>query len=704
MTEENSEINWLKTHCGKMDHGGCKLVVGVRDNRIVSVKGAPDGYLNRGYICPKATASPDRLNHKDRFLYPKKRVGERGEGKWEQISWDEAIKTIARNFLRIKEQYGAKGVAFCQGMPKGMEHFVLIRLANSFGSPNLVSVQDVCHAPREITGLHTCGFYPVVDFHLRSDVFMVWGSNVTATNEEGDISSLLLQQIKEGAELIVVDPRKTALAKKARYFLQLKPGTDSALALAFLNVVIEENLYDRQFVAGWTSGFEELKIHAAAYTPEKMARITLVEPELIRKAARLYARSRPAAIQWGNAIEQNVNAFDSARALISLMAICGNLDIAGGNIQAEDPDILPLGKFVRADLCPDKFKEMIHAHYRTIPKMMTVPGAFFRKAILEGIPYPVKGAYIQTSNPLLAYADSRLTDRALRSLDYLVVADIYMTPTAALADIVLPVATHFETNDIGHYGLGHGYILARPKVVDPPGECWSDIRILNELGRAMTPAEQWFDDPDDLLELALKPSGLNFQQFSEKGILKGDEKFKKYEGGGFKTPTGKVELYLSTAEKFRLRPLPEYTPIDEDPEYPFVLTSAKDPFFMHSSYRWVKALRDKSPEPKVEINPQTAASLQIGDGEMVVIKTRQGEITQVARLTEEIMPGVVNAAYGWWFPEDEEKGGEGWVKANYNILTSVGKLGKEFGTPVLKGLRCSLRKVVQADACRKGEL
>jgi len=678
-----------------MDHGGCALLAGVQDNAIVKVKGDPDGFLNKGYVCPKGLASPDRLTHPDRLKYPLKRVGDRGAGQWERISWPEAIDTIRDHFLRIKEQYGAKGVAFCQGMPKGMEHFVLIRLANMFGSPNVVSVQDVCHAPREVTGLHTCGFYPVMDSHYKSKVVVLWGSNLTSTNEEGEICSGLLEQIRRGTELIVVDPRQTELGKKAKLWLQLKPGTDNALALAMLNVIIEEQLFDNQFVENWTYGFEELARHVKDYSPEKMSEITWVAPDLIREAARFYARSRPAAIQWGNAIEQNVNTFDTARALVCLMAICGNLDVPGGNIHANEPRILPLGKFVRADLFPSKRKEMIHAHYHTIPKLMTVPPVFLRKAILEEIPYPVRGAYVQCSNPLLAYADSHMTFNALNKLDFLVVADIFMTPTAALADLVLPVATHFEFNDIGHYGLGHGHILARPKVVDPPEECWPDIKILNALGRAMTPEEYWFDDYEELLEAILKPSDLRYSQFVELGYLKGEVKFKKYESTGFKTPTSKVELCLSTSEKFGLRPLPEYVqPPGDDPKYPLVLTSAKNPYYMHSSYRWVESLRKKSPEPLAEIHPETASRLGIREGDRVIIATKQGQITQTARVTESVHPDVINASYGWWFPEEDITSQDNWTKSNLNILTSVDQLGKEFGTPNLKGIGCSIKPAV----------
>ncbi|UCF84840.1 MAG: molybdopterin-dependent oxidoreductase, partial [Desulfobacteraceae bacterium] len=389
------DIRWVKTHCSRMDHGGCALLVGVKDNKIDKVKGDPDGFLNKGYVCPKGLASPDKLAHPDRLKYPIKRAGKRGEGKWERISWDEAIQTISKNLNKIKEEYNAKGVAFCQGMPKGMEHFVLIRLANIFGSPNVVTTQDVCHAPREVSGIHTCGFYPVADFHHQSKLVVLWGSNITSTNEEGEICSLLLNQIKDGTELIVVDPKETDLVKKAKHWLQVRPGTDNALTLAFLNVIIEEGLYDKGFVENWTYGFDALARHVNAHTPERISEVTWVPAELIRKAAISYATTSPAAIQWGNPIEHNIYTFDTARGLISLMAICGNLDVPGGNVQANEPKVLDLGKFVRADLIPSKRKEMIHAYHNTIPRMMTVPPAFFRQAVLEEFPYPVKGAYVQ---------------------------------------------------------------------------------------------------------------------------------------------------------------------------------------------------------------------------------------------------------------------------------------------------------------------
>ena len=690
----SDDIHWVKTHCARMDHGGCTLRVGVRENKITAVRGDPDGYLNKGYICPKALASPDRLTHPARLRHPLKRKGARGDGKWQQISWPEAIGLISENLQTVKDRLGARSVVFCQGMPKGLEHFVLIRLANLFGSPNVAVIQDVCHAPREISGLHTCGFYPVADFHHPSQLVMLWGSNPTATNEEGLVGNLLLEQVKQGTELVVVDPMRTELAAGAAHWLQIRPGADCALALAFLNVIIAEKLYDRNFVENWTHGFDELANHVKGFAPEKMAATTWVAADRIRAAARAYARAQPAAIAWGNPVEQTAHSFDTARALICLMAVCGNLDVAGGNIHASEPKILGLGKFVRADVMPSKRTEMLHAHHETIPRLMTVPPAYFRRAILQSVPYPAAAAYIQCANPMLAYADSRQTFEALMKLDFMAVSEIFMTPTAALADVVLPAATQFEFNDIGHYGLGHGFILARPRVVEPPSECWPDIKILNELGKTLTRVSDWPEDYERLLDNVLAPAGIDFNQFARQGLLKGEPHFKKYLNAGFKTPTGKVELCLSRAAELKAPALPEFTsyPEPEDPAWPLVLTSAKSPYYLHSSYRWLKKLRKKQPHPLALIHPQTAAQHGICQDDTVIIETRYGRIVQQAHLTNRIQPKVIYAAYGWWFPEEDIQGLYGWERSNFNMLTSTRILGRQFGTPNLKGLGCRIIK------------
>ncbi|KPJ78849.1 MAG: hypothetical protein AMJ54_01835 [Deltaproteobacteria bacterium SG8_13] len=688
-----ARIRWVKTHCGRMDHGGCALIAGVKDNRIVQIKGDPQGRLNRGYLCPKAVASPDRLNHPLRLRKPLRRRGERGAGKWDPITWPQAISIISDNLLRIRSREGARAVAFCQGMPKGLEHFAMIRLANLFGSPNVAAVQDVCHAPREISGVHTCGFYPVADFDHQSQLVMLWGSNSTDTNEEGQICSRLLNRIQQGSELIVVDPRKTELARRATHWLPLRPGSDIALVLAFLHVVIIENLYDHDFVKQWTYGFETLAEQIDEYAPEVVSEITRIPAQDIRAAARAYANARPATIGWGNALEQNRHAFHTARALVCLMAVCGNLDVPGGNIQALDPPVQGLRQFVQADRLPEKKKDMIHARQGTLRGLMTVPPSLLKRAILDHIPYAVSGAYMQGTNPLLTWADSRQTFSALNRLAFFAISEIFMTPTASMADIVLPAATHFEFDDIGHYGLGHGTVLARPKVVDPPAGCRSDLQILNDLGKALTDPDDWYDDSRDMLDELLRPAGIDFDTFTRRGFLQGPQRFRKYLASGFRTPTGKVELKLSRAEELKVAPVPRYLgSLDDNCEYPLVLTSAKNPYYLHSSYRWVPKLRERSVEPIVLIHPETAADSGIRDGTPVAIETRSGKITQFARLSDNLPPDVICASYGWWFPEDKFSPQYDWQSANYNMLTTTENLGREFGTPNLKGIACRIRR------------
>lgn len=691
MKEEEGKV--IRTFCSRMDHGGCSLLIVKKNGKVVDIKPDKNGPISKGYICPKAIASKEKLEHPDRLRAPLLRKGPKGRPEWEELTWERALDLIAERFLEIKRQYGPEAVAFCHGMPKGLDLFVMIRLANLFGSPNVVMIQDVCHAPREIGGLYTCGFYPVADLHSPSGVVILWGSHLPGTNEEGQICKLFFEKYKKGAMLIVVDPvLHSTIKDKVHLFLQIRPGTDSALALSMINIIISEGFYDKEFVNNWCYGFEELKAHVQKYSPEAVSKVVDIEPKLIYEAAKAYATLKPGCILWGNAIEQTKDNFSTIRSLIILMALTGNLDVPGGNIQPVEPKVTRLGEFVKNKLIPDKAKRMISAYYGVIPRLMTVSPAYFRKAVLEGIPYPVKAAYFQCTNPLITWPDSNLTERALKKLDFTVVSDVYLTPTTLYADIVLPAATQFEFNDIGHYGLGHGFILARPKIVDPPLYCWPDIKILNELGKRLTDSQYWYEDHEDLLREVIAPTGLDLKEFMEIGILKGDMEFKKYERQGFKTPTGKVELVLSKAEGLNIDPLPvPKTGLEQEKDYPLSLTSMKEPLFLHSSYRWIQSLRRLQPFPQALLNPRTAKIYQIKEGQHFLIETPYGSISHRARFSTGVKEGVVVVKHGWWFPEYGIENGYVWKEANINMLTSVSELGREFATPQLRGIPCRIR-------------
>jgi anaerobic selenocysteine-containing dehydrogenase len=686
----------VKTYCARMDHGGCGILAHVENGRITKIEGDPDSPLNRGTICAKGLAQIEKLNHPDRLKYPMKRTGERGEGKWNRISWDEALGTIAEKISEIIKGDGPRTISFAQGTPKGLELFLLIRLANLLNIPNISTTGNVCHMPRETASTLTCGFFPIPDYDYPPACVVVWGSNLFQTNEEGILGSQLKRALDQGAKLIVIDPRKTAIASKADLWLQPRPGTDLALALGILRVIIEKDLYEKDFVEGWTKGFPELKEHLQQYPLEKVSEITWISKEKIIEVAHLFSQTKPACIQWGNALEHNPKSFQCARALLILMAITGNLDVPGGNVNRPAPPIMRPGEFVLVKKFPNKKEKILSPEFRLSTMMGFVPSQLIVKAILTEKPYPIRMMYIQGGNPLLSYANSMETFRAMKKLHFLAVSEIFLTPTAQLADIVLPAATNFEFDDIGHFGLPHGFILARPKIVEPMAECWPDSKILNELGKCLGYGQYFWNDMRECLEEILKPAGMTYDDFKNIGILKGKWEYRGYEKKGFNTPSGKVEIYSQQLKEWGYDPLPAYQDLSESPllkEYPLIFTSAKDPFYFHSAYRNISSLRKLSPEPIVLIHPETASHLGIDEGDWVSIETKQGTIRQKAKLNTEIDPRLIVLSFGWWFPERKDLELSGWKESNLNILTNNDPpYEPAIGSTSLRGVPCRIYK------------
>jgi len=684
-----------------MDHGGCGLLLHVEKGKIVRIEGDPDSPLNRGAICAKGVAQIERLNHPDRLRHPLKRAGARGEGKWQRISWEEALATIIQKIKEKLDRGEERNIAFVQGTPKGLELYLMIRLANALKVPNVVTPGSVCHMPRETGAIITCGFFPVPDYDHPPALVLVWGSNLFQTNEEGIIGAQLRRALDRGARLIAIDPRKTLLAAKAHLWLKPKPGTDLALALGMLKVILDEELYDREFVEKWTVGFNELRDHVKQYPLPEVSEITWIPEEQIKKAARLYAQTKPACIQWGNALEHNTNSVQCARALMILKAITGNLDAPGGNVNRNSPLVMRPGELVLSRSFREKGERLLGAEYRLAAQMGFTPSQLIVKAILSGKPHPIQVLYIQGGNPILSFANAGETYQALKRLDFLAVAEIFLTPTAQLADIVLPAAANFEFDDLGHYGLPHGFILARPKVVDPPEECWPDSLILNELGKKLGMEKLFWSDLCACLDDILKPAGMSFEDCKKVGILKGEWAYKSYEQKGFNTPSGKMEIYSSRFKEWGYDPLPSYGERHESPEsdpevnqkYPLILTSAKDPHYFHSAYRNIPSLRRLSPDPVVLLHPQTAATLNILEGDWVFIETRLGKIRQKVAFDVDLNMKVVVAAYGWWFPERNDLELSGWKEANINILTDNNPpYDPAIGSTNLRGFPCRVYK------------
>jgi anaerobic selenocysteine-containing dehydrogenase len=689
----------IKSNC-RGCHGGCGVLVHVEDGRITKIEGNPDFPTNHGAMCSRGLAFPQLVYHPDRVTHPLQRVGKRGEGKWQQISWEEALDTIAAKYKKIKKNYGAEAIALGYGTGRNYEGF-LYRFANLLGTPNVLTAGHMCYGPRVATSGIINGKLTLCDYENNPGCVIVWGNNVVISNGDEYTGENLTKALSRGTKLIVVDPRLTYLAGRADVWVQLRPGTDAALALGMANVIINEELYDKDFVEKHVYGWDEFVERVKEYPAEKVEEITWVPTEKIKEAARLYAQTKPATIQWGCAIEQNINCTDSIRALVALMAITGNLDVPGGNVSPESPPWLPVSKFaMHHNLPPEqRAKRLGGSTYKLADRIAVITPKVVWDAILTGKPYPVKAVQIHGSNPVITRSNASEVYRALSQLEFLVVADFFLTPTAELADIVLPAATWLEMEDIGDYWKRQNYIYPRTKIVQVD-ECWSDHQIFLELGKRLGQGAYWQENVEADLDYILEPMGLTWQEFRRLDYYKIGQEYRKYKKEGFRTPTGKVELYSTIMEKWGYDPLPNYLEAPESPvskpemvkEYPYILiTGARSPVFFTSEHRMIDWLREIVPDPIVEIHPEVAGKLGINNGQWVFIESPRGRIKQRAKLTTGIDPRVVAAQYGWWFPEIKNPG-HGWQESNVNMLTDNDPSGYDsaMGADNLRVLMCKI--------------
>lgn len=431
----------------------CGVLVRVKGGKAIGIEGDPESPSSKGKLCDRGLASLDLLYSPDRLKHPLKRVGERGEGKWQQTTWDEALSIIADAFIKARDNYGAESVVGIRPAAMGLIDDYFTRFFNVFGSPNTASPGYICHLPTTAASRYTFGsdreFFP--DYGHPPACILVWGVNMSASDPPSYESTL--RALDKGSKLIVVDPVQIDLTAKADIWMRPRPSSDLALALGMINVVINEGLFDKAFVDNWTVGFDELKAHVQDYPPEKVADMTWVKAETIKEAARLYATSGPACIIPGNGIETNINSFGTPRALAIMRAITGNVGIPGGDLyNSLSPALLVRAspRFTLSDKMPrGRLQNRLSAGDGILPVLRYALPQTIVKAILEGDPYPIHVAYIQGANVLLIWPNAQEVYKALKKIDFLAVADMFMTPTAAMADIVLPAATYLEGDGIG---------------------------------------------------------------------------------------------------------------------------------------------------------------------------------------------------------------------------------------------------------------
>jgi len=666
----------VKSHC-RMCHGGCGVLVYTKDGRAVKIAGDPDCPINHGTLCSKGIASLQLAYHPDRLTYPVRRTGPKGRGKWKRISWDEALDTIAERIARYKERFGAESVVMGYGTGRENEA-VIYRFANLLGTPNVLTAGHFCYGPRIATSIITCGSNPIVDYENNPRCIMVWGNNVVISNPDEYKGESFSVSLEKGAKLIAVDPRLTRIAARADIWLQLRPGTDTALALGMLNVIITEELYDRGFVERYVHGWEPFVTRVGEYPLDKVEQITWVPKEKIQEAARLFATTRPAAIQWGVALEQQITCADNNRSLMALMGITGNIDVPGGQVLFRPPRIRSVSEFGAHRKLPKEqaAKRLGGNRFRLAGNFAIINPKCVWDAILEEKPYPVKMLFLISSNPVMTRANAREVYRALEKVEFMAVSDFFLTPTAELADIVLPAATWLEMDYIGDFWKRHGYILPRRKVIQV-GECRSDHEMLNDLGHRVGQGEYWWERFEGALDYILEPMGITWHDFKEMDYVRGEVHYQKHKEKGFSTPTKKLELYSTLLEKWGYDPLPRYREPPESPvstpgiykQYPYILiTGMRSPGFFHTENRQVPWLRELHRDPAAEIHPETAQKEGIREGDWVVIESPRGRVRQRAKIFAGIHPRVIGAQHAWWFPERKEPG-HGWDESNINILT-----------------------------------
>lgn len=703
--QTQAETTVHKSAC-RMCHGGCGVLVSVTDGKVTKIVGDPLSPLNKGKICIKAPASMELVNHPDRLTHPMKRAGPRGSGSWDRISWDEAYDMMAERLGTIIEETGAHTIAI--GTGTGRHHCDFVpRFANALGTPNWCEPGHAqCFFPRVNVSKMTFGDLPVCDYYGDTDpeCVLVWGHNPAVSGPDGELLFHSRALTKKNTKFIVVDPRRTVMAEAADLWLQVRPGTDDALALAMLNTIIEEGLYDAEFVGKWTYGFEELSAHVREYTPEWASPITWVPADKIRAAARLFAASKPSVVEWGCAIEHTPNSIQTARAIACLPALTGTIDIPGGWVFGSH--ILDPFPFLSENLSEEvKAKRLGSEEFRLLGRANVMPSAHIPavfKAMRTGDPYPIRAFMIFGNNPLATYADSRLIQESLEKVEFLSVMDLFMTPSAEMADLVLPAASWLELNALTAFPyFAETTALAQQKIVQV-GECKQDELVFAELAERMK-LKVGTEKPEAIYDERLKSTGKSFRELTENGFAYAPITYGKHEkdNAGFKTESGKIELYSLALEKLGYDPLPTYSEPPESPvstpdvaeDFPLVLTSgARVLNFFTSEHRQLPRLRRSHPEPLADIHPDTAAELGIEENDWMWIETRRGKITQKANITDGIDPRVINVEFGWWFPErkDREKGI--W-QSNANVLTDQGPpYDPAMGTYQLRALLCRVSK------------
>lgn len=774
--EDGSRI--VKTNCFEC-HSKCGALCYVDSKGILTkVEGNPEDPRSQGRMCPKGRSATKILYDEHRNNYPMKRVGERGSGKWERITWDEAMDDIVAHIERYRKEVGPESIVFGQGTGRGTNQWNQ-RLGIANGVNHWCCPAHICLLPIMMSQMTTIGMFSVWDGadYDDSECIVSWGANM-CWSEGAFIAGEVNRSRDRTCKMIVIDPCfEHPLAPKADHFLGLRPGSDLALAMCWINIILQEELYDIDFVKKWTTlpilinaedstpltedmiveggsadtylvwdqnsksikylsdtakkecgldpaldfgrhevtlldgstvmaetAFDELKNRCSEMTTKRAADICWLNADDIYESCITYATSKPASIAIMQGVEEHTNARLTIHAVTILTALTGNIDVRGGNVWHHFWNDM-LGPYLAGE--PSKY----HWDHRlgNHDENAFYPNSHAKgvwNAILTGEPYQVKAYITVQGNPVSWCENPDRVVEALKAVDYLVVMDYYMSPTAQLADIVLPAA-HWTERDYIADEFCQEWVYAQQRAVDPLFERRSDITFMRELGNRINPEAWPWKTDEELFDFQLKPHGITWAELKDRWVFDAYAyEPKKYEKSGFETPTGKAELYSTVFMRDgRHEPLLHWEEPYESPysvndatakEFPYVLSSGRRYVnYYHSAYRGLPYLRELHPEPQILINPRSAAREGVEEGEWIHLESPHGTrpVRMKIHITEGVHPSVIIAPHGWW-QGCQELGLEGYPnnEANINCLISDQAYDPDIGIP---GMRSSLCKITK---------
>ncbi len=661
------------------------MLITVENGRATKIQGDPAHPVTRGFLCAKVAKYLDRVYSPDRVLYPMKRVAPKGSVSdknvqptqpWQRISWDEALETIAAKFRSVAAEFGSESILpYSYGGTLGKLGYGSMdrRFFHRLGASQLA--RTIC-AEAGATGIKSVygvnmGTEP--EQFAKSKYIIAWAANIHGNNIH--LWPFIEEARRNGAKLVVIDPYRTRTAACADWHIPINPGTDVALALGMMHVIFNENLHDQDYLERYTLGFQELRKKVQDYPPEKVSQWTGMSADDVVKLAREYATMRPSIIRLNYGVQRSQNGGMATRAIAMLPCVIGSWKEIGGGLQLSTSGAYGLNNTALER--PDLMDKSLGREARTINMVE------LGKALNEVNNPPVKALFVYNSNPAAVCPNHNEVIRGLLRPDlFTVVHDQFFTDTVDYADIVLPATTFFEHKEL-QSAYGHYYLQMSNQAIDPMGECRPNIEVFRGLAEKMGFEEDCFHDTaDQMMDQALQSpnpwlKGLSRERLEEEGQVRlnfggnghpGSEPFLPYATGGFRTPSGKAELYSEALKAQGLDPVAEFVPPDESrhtataKRFPLELLARKADNFLNSTFTNLPVLQPLEAQGLLEMHTEDAARRGIRDGDRVRAFNRRGEIQLKAKVNGSVSPGVVAAKLNW---AKLTPGGR-----NINVLTS----------------------------------